>query len=97
MNEVCVTNNAENVKPRVEILREDSTEAISRMEDGNTPVGGPLVSAEVGSRSEGVQPSRKRGSEERGVPDDPMWEHTDGSKMCINEMTVILKSLDVIW
>ena len=53
-SEACVTNNAENVKPRVEILREDSTEAISRMEDGNTPVRGPLVSAEVSSRSEGV-------------------------------------------
>ena len=52
MSEACVTNNVENVKPRVEILREDSTEAISRMEDGNTPVEGPLVSAEVSSRSE---------------------------------------------
>ena len=67
MNEACVTNNAENVKPRVEILREDSTGAISRMEDGNTPVGGPLVSAEVSSRSEGVPPSRKRRSEEGGT------------------------------
>ena len=62
MNEACVTNNAENVKPRVEILREDSTEVTSRMGDGTTPVGGPLESAE--SRSEGVPPSRKRGSEE---------------------------------
>ena len=44
MNEAYATNNAENVKPRVEILWEDSTEAISRMEDGNTPVGGPQVS-----------------------------------------------------
>ena len=61
MSDACVTNNAENVKPRVEILREGSTEAISRMEDGNTPVGGPLVSAEVSSRSEGVLPSRERG------------------------------------
>ena len=64
MNEACVTNNAENVKPLIEVSWEDSTEAISRMEDGNTPVGGPLVSAEVTSRSEGVPPSRKRGSEE---------------------------------
>ena len=49
MSEACVTNNAENVKPRVEILREVSTEPISRM-----------VSAEVSSRSEGVlPPSRK--------------------------------------
>ena len=62
MNEACVTNNAENVKPRVEILREDSTEVTSRMEDGTTPVGGPLESVE--SRSEGVPPWRKRGSEE---------------------------------
>ena len=45
MNEACVTNNAENVKPRVGIFREDSTDAINRMEDGNTPVGGPVVSA----------------------------------------------------
>ena len=72
MNEACVTNNAENVKPRVEILREDSTETISRLEDGNTPVGGPLVSAVVSSRSEGVLPSRKRGSEEGGRPEDAM-------------------------
>ena len=95
MNEACATNNAENVKPRVEILREDSTEAISRMEDGNTPVGGPLVSAEVSSRSEGVPPSRKRGSEEGGLPEDAMLEHADVSEMCISKMTVILKSLDV--
>ena len=33
MSDACVPNNAENAKPRVEILREDSTEAISRMED----------------------------------------------------------------
>ena len=51
-----MTNNAENVKPQIEASREDSTEAISRMEDGNTAVGGPLVSAEVNSRSEGVLP-----------------------------------------
>ena len=29
------------------------------MEDGNTPVGGPLLSAEVSSRSEGDTPSEK--------------------------------------
>ena len=52
MSEACVTNNAESVKPRIDESLEDSTEAISRMEDGNTPVGGPLVSAEVNSRSE---------------------------------------------
>ena len=95
MNEACVTNNAENVKPRVETLREDSTEAISRMEDGNTPVGGPLVSAEVSSRSEGVPPSRKRGSKEGGRPEDAMLEHADASEMCISEMTMILMSLGV--
>ena len=95
MSEACVTNNAENVKPRVEILREDSTEAASRVEDGNTPVGGPLVSAEVSSRSEGVPPSRKRGSEKRGTPGDPTLECTDGSDLCISEMSVIIKTLDV--
>ena len=58
-----MTNNAENVKPRIEGSREDSTDESSRMEDGNTPVGGPLVSAEVRGRSEGVLPSTKRGSE----------------------------------
>ena len=58
MSEACVTNNAGNVKPRVEVLPEDSTKAVSRMEDCNTPVGGPLVSAEVSSRSESVLPSR---------------------------------------
>ena len=61
------------------------------MEDGNTPVGGPLVSVEVSSRSEGVPPSRKRGSEEGGIPKDAMLKHA----VCISEMTVILMSLGV--
>ena len=65
------------------------------MEDGNTPVGGPLVSAEVSSRSEGVSPSRKRGSEEGGLPEDAMLEHADSSEMCVSEMTVIHMSLAV--
>ena len=92
MSEACVTNNAENVKPRVEILREASTEAISRMEDGNTPVGGPLVSAEVSSRSEGALPSRKsRRIREKRSSWRPDVECTDGSGVCINEMTVIFK------
>ena len=90
MNGACVTNDAGNVKPRVEILREDSTEAISRMEDGNTPVGGPHEQP-IG----GVPPSRKRGSEERGLPEDAKLEHADASEMCISEMTVILMSLGV--
>ena len=66
------------------------------MEDGNTPVGGPLVSAEVSSRSGGVPPLRKRRSEERGAPKDAMLEYADVAKMCINEMTVIFKSLDLV-
>ena len=68
MNEACVTNNVENVKPRVEILQEDSTKAISRMEDGDTPVVGPLVSAEVSSRS-GV--FHRRESEDQRKEDFP--------------------------
>ena len=48
--EACVTDNAENVKPRVQVVREDWTEVSDRKEDGNTPVGGPLVSAEVSSQ-----------------------------------------------
>ena len=88
MSEACVTNNAESVKPRIDESLEDSTEAISRMEDG-------MVSAEVSSRSEGVPPSRKRGSEKRGALGDLTLECTDGSEMCISKMTVILKSLDV--
>ena len=91
MNEACVANNAENFKPRIEVSREDSTEVNSRAKDGNTPVGRPPVSAEVRSRSEGVLPSRKRGSEERGAPGDLTLKCTDGSEMCINEMTVILQ------
>ena len=63
INEACVTNNAENVKQRIDESLDDSTEVTSRMEDCSTPVGGPLVSAEVSSRS----PSRKRGSEARGL------------------------------
>ena len=94
MTEACATNNAENVKPRVETLREDSTEVISRMEDGNTPVGGRLVSAEVSSRTEVFHP-RKRGSEEGGLLEDAMLEHADALEMCISEMTVILMSLGV--
>ena len=89
MTEARVTNNAENVKPRIDESRDDSTEVTSRMEDGNTPVGGPLVSVEVNSRSEGVPPLRNRGSEEGGLPEDAMLEYADVSKMCINEMTVI--------
>ena len=61
MTEATVTSNAGNVKPRVEESREDSTEVITRLEHGNTPV------AELSSRMEGVPPSRKEGSEERGV------------------------------
>ena len=95
MNEACVTNNAENVKPRIDESRDDSTEVTSRMEDGHTPGGGPLVSAEVSSRSEGVPSSRKRGSEEGGLPKDAMLEYAEVSKMCINE-TVIFKSLDLV-
>ena len=93
--EALVESNAENVKPRIEASREASTEAIIRMEDGNTPVGGPLVSAEVSSRSEGVRPSRERGSEEGGGPEDAMLQHADASEMCISEMTAILMSLGV--
>ena len=59
------------------------------------PVGGPSVSAELSSRSEGVPPSRKRGSEEGGRPEDAMLEHADATEMCISEMTVILVSLGV--
>ena len=94
MNEACVTNNAENVKPRSDESRDDSTEVTCRMEDGDTPVGGPLVSAEVSSRSDGVPP-RERGSEERGL-EDAMLEYADVANMCINEMTVIFKSLDLV-
>ena len=95
MNEACVTNNAENVKPRSEVSRDDSTEVTCRMEDGDTPVGGPLVSAEVSSRSDGGTPSRERGSEERGL-EDAMLEYADVANMCINEMTVIFKSLEMV-
>ena len=66
-----VSSRIENVKPRVEVSRGDSTEVISRMEDGNMPVGGQLASAKVSSRTEGVLPSRKRESEERGAHEDP--------------------------
>ena len=116
MTEARVTNNADDVKPRIDESREDSTEVsdrmedepridesrddstevTSRMEDGNTPVGGPLVSAELSSRSEGVPPSRNRGSEEGGLPENALLENADVSKMCINETTVIFKSLDVV-
>ena len=38
MSEACATNNAENVKPRVETHREDSTKAISRLESVKPPI-----------------------------------------------------------
>ena len=50
MTEACVTKNAENVKPPIEEFRDDSMEVTSRMDDGNTPLGGPLVSADERSR-----------------------------------------------
>ena len=50
MTEAFATNNAENVKPRLEESREGSTEVVSRMEDGNTPVGKQLASPEASSR-----------------------------------------------
>ena len=53
------------------------------------------MSAEVSSRSEVVPPSRKRGSEEGGLPEDAMLEHADASEMFISEMTLILMSLGV--
>ena len=40
MTEASITSDAENVKPRIEESREDSIEVSSRMEDGDTPVGG---------------------------------------------------------
>ena len=81
MTEACVTINAENVKPRVDESRDDSTEVTSRMNDGDTPVEGLLVSAEVSSRSEGVSPSRKRGSEEGGLPKDAIPECADVGRL----------------
>ena len=50
----------------------------------------------MSSRSEFVPPSRKRGSEEGGLPKDALLEYADVFKMCIYEMTVIFKSLDFV-
>ena len=58
MNEACVTNNAENVEPRIDELLEDTTETISRMEDGNTPVGEPIGGCST------VEKGRIRGNED---------------------------------
>ena len=44
---------------------------------------------------EDVVPSRKRGSEEVGLPDDPNLTPADESQMGISEMAVILMSLGV--
>ena len=80
---------------RIEVSREHSTNVISRIDEGNTPVGRQLASAEVTSWSGGVLLSRKRGSEERGTLEleNPMLERTDGTEMCISVMTVIHKSM----
>ena len=85
----------ENMKHGIGETREDSTEVTSRMEDGDTPVGGPPVSAEARGRSEGVLPSRKRGPEGVCPPEDPMLEHADRSEVRISVMSLILKSLDL--
>ena len=94
MSEACVTDNAENVKPRVEILREESTEAISRMEDGNTPVGGPLASAEVNSRSE-VFYRRESEDQRKEALRTQCWSMQTRRKCASARWQVILKSLDV--
>ena len=47
------------------------------------------------SRMEDVVPSRKRGSEELGPPDDPRLMPADESQMGISEMAVFLMSLGV--
>ena len=64
----------------VEESLEDSTEVTSRMDDGNTPVGGPLASAEMRSRAEVFC---RRGSEDQK-------ECVVRGTRCL-----ILKSLDV--
>ena len=46
-------------------------------------------------RVEDVVPSRKRGSEEMGPPDDPNLTPADESQMGVSEMAVILMSLGV--
>ena len=46
-------------------------------------------------RMEDVVPSRKRGSEDVGPPDDPNLTPADESQMGISEMAVILLSLGV--
>ena len=95
MTQSCVTSNTDFGKPRAQESREDSTEVSSRMEDGNTPVGGPLVSAEVSSRSEGFLQSRKRRSEGVCHPEDPTLEQPDWLEVRISVMSLIHKSPDV--
>ena len=85
----------DNVKPRIKESREDSSEVTSRMEDSDKPVGGPLVSAEVRGRSEGVLPMRKRGPEGVCHPKNPILEHGDELHMRISVMSLILESRDV--
>ena len=77
-------------KPRIDESRDDSTEVTCRMKDGNTPDGGPLVSAKSSSRSEGVPPSRKRGSEEGGLPpEDTMLKCADGAASLVGRRTTV--------
>ena len=67
-------------KPRIDELRDDSAEVTSR---------GPLVSAEVNSRSEVFHRRESEDQKKKGTPGDTTLDCTYGSEMCISKMTVI--------
>ena len=69
MTEASVTSDAENVKPRIEESREDSTPAV-----------GLLELAEVRSRSEGVLPSEKKDQGVCVLPRTRWWSMQMGWK-----------------
>ena len=91
------------VATRVEVAQEGPDEAMDQAPAASNAREASVASsaknvrprtAESG-RMEDVVPSRKRGSEEVGLPDDPNHTPADESQMGISEMAVILMSLGV--
>ena len=91
------------VATRVEAAQEGPDEAMNQTSAASSAREASVASsarnvrprtAESG-RMEDVVPSRKRGSEEMGSPDDPNLTPADESQMGISEMAVVLMSLGV--
>ena len=85
------------VATRVEPAQEGPDEAMRQALAASSARNVRPRTAETSSRMEEVLPSRKRGSEEVGLLDDPRLTPADESQMGISEMAVILMSLSVLF